>query len=142
MLVTSAVNLLLLLLPPHGKQPEVCQLEDEPAVHHTVGALEVPMVTQIGRVEVTKALKDIIHQRLLEVPVNLHLVLLQDVLEGSPRAVLRDQHRVDGVQAGAIEPDQIVVLQVLDLLQLYQEVPVQAELVQLDPLDGHPYSSE
>ena len=45
-------------------------------------------------------------------------------LQRSPGAILGDQHRVDGIHAGAIEPDQVVVLQVLDGLQLNQHVPV------------------
>ena len=59
-------------------------------------------------------------------------------LQWSSGAVLCDQHGVDGVHAGAIEPDQVVMLQVLDGLQLNQHVPVEADLVQVDPLDGHP----
>ena len=55
-------------------------------------------------------------------------------LQRSPGAILGDQHWVDGVHAGAIEPDQVVVLQVLDGLQLNQHEPVEADLVEVDPL--------
>ena len=62
-----------------------------------------------------------------------HHLLVSD-LQRSPGAILGDQHGVDGVHAGAIEPDQVVVLQVLDGLQLDQQVPVETDLVQVDSL--------
>ena len=62
-----------------------------------------------------------------------HHLLVSD-LQRSSGAILGDQHWVDGVHAGAIEPDQVVVLQVLDGLQLDQQVPVETDLVQVDSL--------
>lgn len=40
----------VLLLLPEGVESEVCQLEDEARVHHTIGRLEVPVGTDLTRV--------------------------------------------------------------------------------------------
>ena len=58
-------------------------------------------------------------------------------MQGSSGTILSDQHWVDGVHTGAIEPDQVVMLEVLDGLQLNQEVSVEADLVEVDPLDSN-----
>ena len=58
-------------------------------------------------------------------------------MQGSSGTILSDQHWVDGVHTGAIEPDQVVMLEVLYGLQLNQEVSVEADLVEVDPLDGN-----
>ena len=53
--------------------------------------------------------------------------LTAGVLQRSPGAVLRHQEGLAVVQAGAHEPHQVVVLQVLHPLQLYQQLSVHTE---------------
>ena len=62
------------------------------------------------------------YERMSEVAVELQVVVLEDVLERSPRAVLSQQIRHVRIHAGAHEPHQVVVVQILHRFAVLSEI--------------------
>lgn len=90
-----------------------------------IASLEIAVAEHRTAVQVCQALHNVRDQRLLEVPVKLHLVVLKNVLQRAARAVLGDEDGVGGLQACAVEPGQVIVLQRLhkilyNILYLYR----------------------
>lgn len=57
----------------------------------------------------------ILHETELEHPVELDLVVVEDVLETALATVLGDEAHHFRLDAGSVEPDQVVVMEVLHL---------------------------
>ena len=76
------------------------------------------MKTNLATVNKAQTLDNVIYERIFEVPVKVD-VLLQDVLEGPAGAVLGDQEGLTIIKTGSDKPDEVIVMKVLHLLQLY-----------------------
>lgn len=120
-------------------QSEVSDLEDETGVDHAVGGLEIAVGANVGAVYELHATHNVVHQGQLKHPVQLELLVLQYVLQGALRAVFGEQKAAPLIQTGAIELDQVIVLQVFHALQLQHQTARQNALniIQLNWLDGH-----
>lgn len=98
-------------------QSKVGDLEHETRVDNAIGGLQIAVGAYVGAVQELHATHDIMHERQLEHPVQLKLFILEYVLQRSLGTVFGEQETATLIQAGAIELDQVIVLQILHAFQ-------------------------
>lgn len=94
-------------------QSKVGDLEHETRVDNAIGGLQIAVGAYVGAVQELHATHDVMHERQLEHPVQLELLVLEYVLQRTLGTVFGEQETATLIQTGAIELDQVIVLQVL-----------------------------
>lgn len=97
------------------------------------------MGAYVGAVQELHATHDVMHEGELEHPVQLKLLVLEYILQRSLGTVFGEQEAATLIQTGAIELDQVIVLQILHAFQFQHQAARQHNLpiVPLNGLDGH-----
>merc|ERR1719239_635319 len=95
------------------------------------------MALQLRSVDKAQSFDNVADQRILEIPVQGHLLLLKDVLQAASWTILCDEESLTGVNASTNKSDQVLVLQVFHPFQVPEQSFVQANIMCTDLFQGH-----